>query len=60
MIVENDLQSEYAAALDFSSTVSAETVTYATIIVSIIPIVLVYPYIQKYFVKGMMVGAVKG
>ncbi len=60
MIVENDLQSEYAAALDFASKVSAETVTYATIIVSIIPIVIVYPFIQKYFVKGMMVGAVKG
>lgn len=60
MIVENDIQSEYTAALDFSSTVSAETVTYATIIVSIVPILLVYPYIQKYFVKGMMVGAVKG
>lgn len=60
MIVENDLQSEYAAALDFTSTISAETITYATIIVSIIPIIIVYPYIQKYFVKGMMVGAVKG
>lgn len=60
MIVENDVQSEYAAALDFASTMSAETITYATIIVSILPIVLVYPYIQKYFVKGMLVGAVKG
>lgn len=60
MIVENDIQSEFTAALDFTSTVSAETVTYATIIVSIIPILLVYPFIQKYFVKGMMVGAVKG
>jgi len=60
MIVENDIQSEFAAALDFTSTVSAETVTYATIIVSILPIVIVYPYIQKYFIKGMLVGAVKG
>lgn len=60
MIVENDIQSEFTAALDFTSRISAETVTYATIIVSIVPILLVYPYIQKYFVKGMMVGAVKG
>ncbi|NOU96627.1 ABC transporter permease subunit [Paenibacillus sp. LMG 31456] len=60
MIVENHLQSEFGAALDFTSTVSVETVTYATIVVSIIPIVLVYPYIQKYFIKGMLVGAVKG
>ncbi|PWW02390.1 carbohydrate ABC transporter membrane protein 2 (CUT1 family) [Paenibacillus cellulosilyticus] len=60
MIVENDIQSEYAAALNFSSTLSAETVTYATIVVSILPVVIVYPYIQKYFIKGMLVGAVKG
>ena len=32
----------------------------ATIIVSTIPILCVYPFIQKYFVKGVMVGSVKG
>ena len=40
--------------------VTAETVKAATILVSILPIVCVYPFIQKYFVKGVMVGAVKG
>ncbi len=60
MIVEQDIQSEYTAALNFASTISGDTITYATIIVSIIPIVIVYPFIQKYFVKGAMVGAVKG
>jgi len=37
-----------------------ESIRYATIIVTTVPILLVYPFIQKYFVKGMMVGAVKG
>lgn len=32
----------------------------ATIIISCLPIILVYPFIQKYFVKGVMVGSVKG
>jgi ABC-type glycerol-3-phosphate transport system permease component len=29
-------------------------------IVSIVPIMLIYPFIQKHFAKGVMVGAVKG
>ena len=38
----------------------AETVQYAVMIVATLPILLVYPFLQKYFVKGVMVGAVKG
>ncbi len=37
-----------------------ETVKAATIMVSIAPIVCFYPFLQKYFVKGVMVGALKG
>ncbi len=38
----------------------AESVKYAVIVVSTLPILMVYPFLQKYFVKGVMVGAVKG
>ena len=38
----------------------AETVQYATIIVATLPILVLYPIIQKYFEKGVMIGAVKG
>lgn len=37
-----------------------ESLKYATIVVSIVPIIAVYPFLQKYFVKGVMLGAVKG
>ena len=37
-----------------------ETVKYATIVVATVPILLVYPFVQKYFVKGVMIGAIKG
>ena len=33
---------------------------YTTIVVAIIPVMLVYPFLQKYFVKGITIGAVKG
>ena len=37
-----------------------ESIRYANIVVATVPILLLYPFLQKYFVKGMMVGAVKG
>jgi ABC-type glycerol-3-phosphate transport system permease component len=33
---------------------------YAVIVVSSLPVMLLYPFVQKYFVKGIMIGAVKG
>lgn len=37
-----------------------EGIIYASIVISSIPMLLLYPFIQKYFVKGVMLGAVKG
>ncbi|KTD86624.1 carbohydrate ABC transporter permease [Paenibacillus etheri] len=37
-----------------------ETLKYATIMVATLPIFLVYPLLQKYFVKGALIGAIKG
>ena len=39
---------------------SAELVKYCTIVVSTVPIMLVYPFLTKYFEKGVMIGAIKG
>ena len=38
----------------------AELIKYAAIIVSSIPILLLYPFVQRYFVRGVMIGAIKG
>lgn len=38
----------------------SQTLKYAMIMVSTVPILAVYPFIQRYFVKGIMIGAVKG
>lgn len=43
------------------NTVTQQTlVKYCTIIVSTIPILCIYPFVQKYFVKGVMMGSIKG
>ena len=38
----------------------AESIKYAVIIVSSVPVLLLYPFMQKYFVQGVMIGAIKG
>ncbi|MCS7462864.1 carbohydrate ABC transporter permease [Paenibacillus doosanensis] len=38
----------------------AEGLKYAIIIVSSLPVLIMYPFLQKYFEKGMMIGAIKG
>ena len=40
--------------------VTSDAVTSATLIITTLPIIIVYPFLQKYFVKGVTVGAVKG
>ena len=37
-----------------------EALKYSAIIVSMLPVIIVYPFLQKYFVKGVMIGAIKG
>jgi len=62
ILVENKID-EFTAGgqiTDANATMMAESIKYATIIVSVVPILCVYPFIQKYFTKGVMVGAVKG
>ncbi len=43
-----------------SELASMYTLKYAAIVVTIIPVLLVYPFIQKYFTKGILIGSVKG
>lgn len=61
ILVVNDTNSMVAqVGNDMGDTrMVSETIKYAVILVATVPILVLYPFLQKYFVKGMMVGAVK-
>ena len=39
--------------------ISPETIQMATLVITTVPIVMIYPFLQRYFVKGIMIGAIK-
>lgn len=53
-------QSGYNPDLDGMYNSSPEAVQAASIVAATVPIIIVYPFLQKYFVKGVLVGSVKG
>lgn len=58
-IVMESLMNEFEGAAR-DTTFAENSIKYATIAVAVIPIIAVYPFLQKYFVKGVMIGSVKG
>ena len=60
ILLMNDAQGMIAADAGTDRFNIGEGIKYATIVIATLPILCVYPYMQKYFIKGMMIGAVKG
>jgi len=64
IIMQGQMAQELAAQGDLSllekQTTNVESIKYATLFASILPMMVVYPFIQKYFVKGVMIGSLKG
>jgi putative aldouronate transport system permease protein len=64
ILISSQLQAqmiESRGGVDQSQSLAvAEALKYAVIIFSSLPLLILYPFIQKYFVKGIMIGAIKG
>lgn len=60
VVVEKDLSLSATADWQMLASVSEETVKAAQIFLAALPIMMVYPFLQKYFAKGLTVGSVKG
>ncbi len=66
IVIEGQMANELAAAgqaaaaEEFFGKASVNSIKYATLFISIVPMMIIYPFIQKYFVKGVMIGSLKG
>lgn len=61
ILVSNQVEAEMV--VDADATVEqgiSEVLKYSLIVVAIVPVMIIYPFVQKHFVKGVMIGAVKG
>lgn len=58
--MSNAIKSMQQAGVSTDVKLPSETLKMAMAIVATGPVVLVYPFVQRYFVKGLTVGAVKG
>lgn len=67
LLIESNLESFgfyrdnfYGAALGSKGVWLSETVKMAAVVITTGPIILFYPFVQKYFMKGIMIGSIKG
>ena len=60
ILLINSTQSMTTSVSSENQASIGETIKYATVIIATVPILCIYPFLQKYFVKGVMVGAIKG
>lgn len=62
ILLQNQLSEQIMADVDSMSDrqMFAEGIKYAVIIVASLPVLIIYPFLQRFFVKGFMVGALKG
>lgn len=53
-------RTEVEASLEFAQLLPGETLKMAAVMLSIIPLLVIYPFLQKYFTKGLLLGSIKG
>lgn len=60
ILISNNTGGSLAGDTSFLQIAQQEQIKYASIVVATVPLVVIYPFIQKYFDKGVMIGSVKG
>jgi putative aldouronate transport system permease protein len=59
IVAESDISEALASVIEVNADVNPQGLQMATILVATIPIIIIYPFIQKHFVKGALIGSIK-
>jgi len=59
ILITSNVESMTTAVSSADTFQVAQTIKYATIVVATVPILIIYPFLQRYFVKGALIGAIK-
>jgi putative aldouronate transport system permease protein len=59
ILITSNVESMTTAVSSADAFQVAQTIKYATIVVATVPILIIYPFLQRYFVKGALIGAIK-
>lgn len=60
ILITNSTETMLTGVSSVDAVPISETIKYATIVVATLPILCVYPFLQRYFTKGVMIGAIRG
>ena len=62
ILISNQVDAEMVYDQDLADAKEglAELLKYSLIVVSVVPVLIIYPFVQKHFVKGVMIGSIKG
>lgn len=60
ILLQNDTNAMTGGINAMDQEAVSESIKYATIMVATVPVLCIYPFVQKYFVKGVLIGSVKG
>jgi ABC-type glycerol-3-phosphate transport system permease component len=60
ILLENRAYADYVSDPSGEWAFIVDIMKYSLIIIATVPVMCIYPFIQKYFTKGVMIGAIKG
>jgi putative aldouronate transport system permease protein len=62
ILIQNELSQDMESSAEFAGTAAliGESMKYGVIIVASVPVLILYPWVQKHYVRGVMIGAIKG